>query len=133
MPAAIQDFETLVTQSAATAEFKQAVRDLKDNKRQSLIVYNTGAPPVKVLRAVSKLLEEFPTEVIETVKLEGSSGCSDFQGAISVNGGQWNVSFVWDCKWRAQQEGWTDAFGYPDQIRAAREFGYQCFETFNRT
>jgi hypothetical protein len=117
MPAVIHDLETLLSQSAATADFKQAVQDLKDNKRQALIVYNSGSPPVKVLRTISKLLEEFPNEVIETVKLDGSSGCT----------------FVWDCKWRAEQEGWTDHFGYPDQIRAAREFGYQCFETFNRT
>jgi len=133
MPAVIQDLDTLVSQSAATAEFKQAVRDLKDNKRQSLITYNAGSPPVKVLRAVSKLLEEFPGEVIETAQVEGSSGCSDFQGTISVNKGAWNVSFVWDCKWRAEQEGWKDHFGDPDQIRAAREFGYQCFEAFNRS
>jgi hypothetical protein len=36
--------------------------------------------------------------------------------------------FVWDCQWRAVQQGWTDHFGLPDQIRAAREFGWRCFQ-----
>ena len=36
--------------------------------------------------------------------------------------------FVWDCRWRAEQEGWTDCFGFPDQIRAAREYDWRCFE-----
>ena len=31
------------------------------------------------------------------------------------------VRFHWDCKWKAQQEGWSDYFGFPDQMRAARE------------
>ena len=42
--------------------------------------------------------------------------------------GERQVRFHWDCKWRAQQEGWVDYFGFPDQIRAAREFGWRCFE-----
>ena len=30
-------------------------------------------------------------------------------------------------RWRAEQQGWVDAFGFPDQIRAADEFGWNCF------
>jgi hypothetical protein len=38
------------------------------------------------------------------------------------------IEFAWDCRWRAQQQGWVDAFGFPDQIRAADEFGWNCFQ-----
>ena len=38
--------------------------------------------------------------------------------------------FHWDCKWRAQQQGWVDYFGFPDQTRAAREFGFDCFRSW---
>ena len=55
--------------------------------------------------------------------------------AVSSSGGSCALSpprarrvrFHWDCKWRALQEGWTDYFGFPDQVRAAREFGHDCF------
>ncbi|HEX8695519.1 MAG TPA: hypothetical protein VF746_24110, partial [Longimicrobium sp.] len=40
------------------------------------------------------------------------------------------VRFVWDCKWKAEQHGWHDYFGFPDQGRAAREFGYDCFRAW---
>jgi hypothetical protein len=40
-------------------------------------------------------------------------------------------AFVWDCAWRAAQEGWVDKRGNPDQVRAAREFGWQCFSVWN--
>jgi hypothetical protein len=36
-------------------------------------------------------------------------------------------AFTWCCAWRAEQEGWRDCFGFWDQARAAREFGYRCF------
>jgi hypothetical protein len=49
-----------------------------------------------------------------------------------VNGGELKYDFAWDCSWRARQEGWFDFWGAPDQIRAAGEFGYQCFERFER-
>jgi hypothetical protein len=42
------------------------------------------------------------------------------------------VRFYWDCKWKAQEQGWTDYFGFPDQMRAAREFGYDCFRSWNQ-
>ena len=133
MPTAVQDLESILSQSAASDAFKSAVVDLKNGKRPSAITFNSGSPPVKVLRVITKLLEEFPAEQIESVELSGQSGCSDFQGTLSVNNGSWSVKFEWDCKWRAEQEGWTDHFGYPDQMRAAREFGYQCFSRFKRS
>ncbi len=67
---------------------------------------------------------------IEHVSLNGRSGCSDFVGTVRLETGtEAHVfEFAWNCRWRAEQEGWTDCFGFPDQIRAAREYDWQCFE-----
>ncbi len=132
MTTAIQELEDLLNESAASDGFKEEVRQLKQGKKTELIAWNPGAPPVKVLRAISKLLEAEPGLIIESVNIQASSGCSDFVGTLDVNGGEVRFSFVWDCSWRAKQEKFTDTFGYPDQIRASREFGYQCFKKFER-
>ena len=57
------------------------------------------------------------------------SGCSDFVGTVQVHTSSETrvYEFIWDCRWRAEQEGWTDCFGFPDQIRAAREYDWRCF------
>ena len=62
-------------------------------------------------------------------QVDARSGCSDFVGTAVVEGGGESrvIRFAWDCRWRAEQEGWVDAFGFPDQIRAADEFGWNCF------
>ena len=90
------------------------------------------APPIKVLRVLAHLLDVEPALRLERVRINGYSGCSDFRGSVEAQAGgavrQW--SFIWCCKWRAVEEGWVDCFGFPDQIRAAREFGYRCFETW---
>ncbi|MGI8906053.1 MAG: hypothetical protein ACR2IE_06140 [Candidatus Sumerlaeaceae bacterium] len=133
MPVVINDLKTLLDQSSATENFKQAVQDLQTGRNHPAIQYNRGVPPVKALRAISKLLEDASNEAIDSVVLQGRSGCSDFEGTIQVNGGAMEYAFVWDCAWRAEQEGLRDHWGSPDQIRAAREFGYQCFQQFTRT
>jgi hypothetical protein len=58
------------------------------------------------------------------------SGCSDFRGTLTVEaeGATRTFVFAWCCQWRADREGWRDAFGFSDQIRAAREFDWRCFE-----
>lgn len=132
MTTTIQDLGTLLKASNATEEFKQSVADLEAGKSADKIMFNPGAPPVKVLRTITKLLEAAPELAIESVNVQATSGCSDFVGTIDVNGGQERFSFVWDCAWRAKQQGYVDHFNYPDQIRASREFGYQCFEKFDR-
>jgi len=126
----VNSLETLLEASAAAAEFKQAVRAFEKGRDSERIRFNPGAPAVKVLRAISKLLEERPDLAIENVSIDARSGCSDFIGALTANPGAREFEFVWDCKWRAEQTGWTDPLGFPDQIRAAREFGYQCFQKF---
>lgn len=133
MSATVQELDTLLKDSAATEEFKKAVRDLQSGRTSPLIQHNRMVPPVKALRAITKLLEEEISEEIQNVKVEGRSGCSDFEGTLSVNDGEREYRFLWDCAWRAEQEGFRDHWGSPDQIRAARSFGYQCFARFERT
>jgi hypothetical protein len=132
MTTTIQDISTLLAASSATQEFKDAVTQLQQGRTSDRIAYNPGVPPVKALRAISKLLEEEPALAIDSVNIQANSGCSDFVGTIDVNGGEVRFKFVWDCAWRAKAQGYEDHFGYPDQIRAAREFGYQCFKKFER-
>ena len=133
MPATVQKLDDILAASSATEEFKEAVRKLERGQASPLIVRNPGSPVVKVLRLISKLLEAEPALEVKAVNVQGSSGCSDFVGSIAINDGEAKFDFVWDCSWRAKEENYTDHFGYPDQIRAAREFGYQCFQKFDRT
>ena len=42
--------------------------------------------------------------------------------------GERRWEFVWDCRWRAEREELLTPWGYPDQVRAAREWGWDCFE-----
>lgn len=132
MPLLVQDIQSLLQQSSATEEFKTAVQDLQGGRSNPAIQFNRAVPPVKALRAISKLLEAAPNEEIRSVSIQARSGCSDFEGTVQVNGGEMEFRFVWDCAWRAEQEGYRDHWGSPDQIRAAREFGYQCFQQFDR-
>ena len=121
--------DQLIDRSQATAPFKSAVRDFLRGAPADLIDVRGYAPRVKVERVLAQLLAAEPTLPIERVTLSGRSGCSDFTGELTVvaNGLPHVVTFAWDCRWRAEQEGWTDYFGFPDQIRAAREFGWDCF------
>ncbi|MBI1785797.1 hypothetical protein HYR69_11690 [Candidatus Sumerlaeota bacterium] len=129
---AAKPIEELLERSAAAPGFKDAVLNLADGSPQELIRFSPGAPSVKVLRVVMKILEEWPDLPIESVYVQGSSGCSDFVGRAAVQPGGINFDFEWDCRWRAEQLGWMDAFGDPDQIRAARAYGYQCFRRIER-
>lgn len=132
MTTAVQDLSIILEASAASDDFKEAVTQLQQGRPSPLIAYNPGVPPVKAVRAISKLLEEEPNLLVNSVNIQATSGCSDFQGTLDVNGGEVRYNFVWDCAWRAKAQGYVDHFGYPDQIRAAREFGYQCFKKFER-
>lgn len=125
-----QTLEDLLSRSQASETFKAAVKALEADRPQDRIQFNPGAPKVKVLRVIMKLIEARPEMTLESIDLQAVSGCSNFTGNAVVQPGDIEIDFNWDCAWRAKQEGWTDAFGDPDQIRAAREFGYQCFEKF---
>ncbi|MGQ0713235.1 MAG: hypothetical protein ACT4PJ_05835 [Gemmatimonadaceae bacterium] len=126
------NLEPLLAASGATDEFKDSVRQYSTLGKAPLVATGGSAPPVKVLRVLAHLLETEPTLRLEGVRVYGNSGCSDFRGSVEAHADgvvrQWH--FVWCCKWRAVAAGWVDGFGFPDQIRAAREFGYRCFETW---
>ena len=93
------------------------------------IVLARRIPRVKTARLLTQLLHAHPEFAVERVFIDARSGCSDLHGFVIVEGaGESRLfEFLWDCRWRAEQEGWFDAFGFPDQIRAASEFDWRCF------
>ncbi|CAN5799333.1 hypothetical protein BH23GEM7_BH23GEM7_38130 [soil metagenome] len=120
-------------QSQATAAFREAVAHfLRTGQPSSAIQFSSRLPPVKIERALTKIIETYPDLSLERVEIDGTSGCEFFRGTatLSAGGEQRRVEFNWDCRWKAMQVGWTDYFGLPDQIRAAREFGYDCFRVW---
>jgi hypothetical protein len=124
----------LLDSSAATPEFREAAeRFCREGRPNPRVAFPTGAPPVKVERTLIRALLEYPAVPIESIEVRGRSGCESFQGELVVRGGgeARRVSFHWDCRWRAEQEGWRDWFGFPDQARAAREFGWDCFRQWS--
>ncbi|HEY0016102.1 MAG TPA: hypothetical protein VGC13_07270 [Longimicrobium sp.] len=123
----------LLDRSAATDSFHEAVtRFLRDGRSSERIAFGHGCPGIKVERALTKVLVEYPGLPIESIEVRGASGCEYFRGRLFVRTAteERRVAFHWDCKWRAEQEGWTDWFGFPDQGRAAREFGWDCFRAW---
>jgi hypothetical protein len=119
--------------SRATEPFRDAVeRFVRDGRPNERIAFNRESPPVKVERWLTKALEQYPELHIESIDLRGSSGCEYFRGHAEVHTAAEvrRITFHWDCRWKAEELGWKDYFGYPDQIRAARELGYDCFRTW---
>ena len=124
----------LLDRSAASNQFKLAMRTLAaqpwgNAQSCDALVCRRGMPAVKVERVLTQLLTELPDARIQRVEIDARSGCSDFGGQLTVHTDDAVrvFDFVWDCRWRAAEEGWTDHWGEPDQIRAAREFGWRCF------
>jgi len=120
--------------SRATAEFQADVRAYADYRDAKRVVLVRNAPRVKVLRVITQLLATHPELQVERVRLEGVSGCADYRGTVVAeiaHDSPRTFEFVWDCAWRAAREGWVDSRGTPDQVRAAREFGWQCFSEWN--
>ena len=122
--------QSLLLRSKATENFKRdAIRFAAGQDVESIVTLG-HTPRVKVERTLAQLISAEPELEVQRVVVQGASGCSDFVGEILVDTptGSRTFSFKWCCRWRAQQEGWSDYFGFPDQIRAAREFGWDCFE-----
>lgn len=119
-------------QSRATDAFKADVRAFLVHQPAPRVATVRLAPRVKVARVLTQLLAAEPDLVVERVRVDAVSGCSDFRGTLTVEAeGEVRVfDFAWCCQWRADAEGWRDAFGFPDQIRAAREFDWRCFEAW---
>jgi hypothetical protein len=125
----LTEFEQLLARSRADDTFKNAVRSYCATGGSDRIQIEGFAPAIKVRRLLAQMLSTEPHLPIEGISLRGRSGCSDFVGTVRVHTDSETrvYEFVWDCRWRAEQEGWTDCFGFPDQIRAAREYDWQCF------
>ena len=122
--------DQMLEQSHAAESFKAAVRTYSSRNGSEHIQVEGHAPSVKVKRVLAQLLTTQSHLPIERVSLRAQSGCSDFVGTVKIHteSAVHVYDFVWDCRWRAEQEGWTDYFGFPDQIRAAREYDWNCFE-----
>ena len=119
--------------SRATQPFRDAAeRFLRDGRSNDRVAFDYHCPPVKVERALAMALKEYPHLPIESIEVRGVSGCEYFRGVLVLEAAseRRHVAFHWDCKWRAEQLGWRDYFGFPDQARAAREFGYDCFRAW---
>jgi hypothetical protein len=128
----IADF---LDRSRATDAFRADLLAFAEHASADRVHLARPSPRVKVLRLVAQLVTQEPSLAIDRIVVDGRSGCSDFCGTLTVHasGERRTYDFAWDCQWRAQQEGWEDCFGFPDQIRAAQTFGWDCFMTWRRT
>lgn len=126
--------DSLLRTSSATSGFKEALASFLSGEQSERVKVETRVPHVKVRRLLTQLLTQEPALQIEGVVIRGYSGCSDFVGSVDVQttSGPATFDFVWDCRWRAQSEGFVDYFGFPDQQRAAHEFDWQCFRQWER-
>ena len=125
-----QEIAALLEASRADEDFKRDLLAFGIGRPAARVVLLRPAPRLKVLRLLTQLLHAEPTLCVGRVAVEGVSGCSDFRGTLTVHCAEgprvWR--FRWDCRWRAEEEGWHDGWGLPDQSRAAREFGWRCFQ-----
>ncbi len=123
------NLESCLGASRATPAFAADVRAYADFRESTRIVTRRAAPRIKVLRVVAQLLSAQSDLAIDSVTIDAASGCADYRGTVTATtpDGPRTFRFVWDCSWRAEQEGWRDARGGLDQARAAREFGFRCF------
>lgn len=129
------DLSSLLDRSGASEPFKADVRAFLAHQPAPRVGTARLAPRVKLARLLTQLLHAEPGLAIERVRVDAVAGCSDFRGTVAVEtaGATHLFEFVWCCQWRADAEGWLDAYGFSDQIRAAREFDWRCFEQWRAT
>jgi hypothetical protein len=131
----IPELDALLTGSRATAAFRADVAQYAARHPADRIVTAAMNPRVKVLRTIAQLLFAEPGITVDRVQLQATSGCADYRGVLHATDDAGVVhafEFEWNCEWKARQLGYVDGFGFPDQIRAASEFGWQCFEHWAR-
>ena len=123
------ELASLLSASLATTAFKSDVHAFATHSPVARIKLARHAPPVKILRLIAQILDSQPDLAVEEISVDARSGCSDFSGVVDVYTAEavHRFEFTWCCRWRAEQEGWKDYFGFPDQIRAAREYDFRCF------
>ena len=125
----------LLAASRATSAFRTDLEAFSNRQPAERITISGMNPRVKVLRTIAQLLHAEPSLSIDRVRLQAASGCADYTGTMHVTdaaGGAHTFDFEWNCEWKARELGYVDGFGFPDQIRAAEEFGWQCFERWSR-
>lgn len=131
----IHDFEPMLAASAATPAFRAELAAFAAGGDAERIEARAHNPRVKILRTVAQLLSAEPTLAVDRVAIAAVSGCADYTGTLTATdarGEEHRFRFVWDCAWKAEQVGYRDYFDLPDQIRAAREFGWDCFQQWER-
>jgi hypothetical protein len=118
--------------AAAHPDFKRDVLEFVRGASTPRIELEGYAPRIKIERVLTQLFHARPDLAVERIHVKAASGCSDFSGEITAFtiDAEHRYRFEWCCAWRAEQEGWKDCFGFWDQTRAAREFGWQCFRTW---
>ena len=129
----MSDLRPFLDAAAAHPDFKRDVMDFIHGRGETgRIVLEGHAPRVKVERVLTQLFSAHPELQVERVTLNARSGCSDFTGVLVaiVGDAEHRFSFTWCCAWRAEQLGWRDCFGFWDQGRAAREYGWDCFRSW---
>ena len=124
--------DTLIQTSRATADFKADVASYVSGNPAERVKVEAYVPRVKVQRVLAQLLAVEASLEIEQVVIRGMAGCSDFVGSVDVltTSGAHVFDFTWCCRWRAETEGLVDYFGFPDQMRASREFDWRCFRVW---
>jgi len=131
----LNDFAPLLAASQATEAFRTDLEAYAARRHADRISTGGNSPRVKVMRVIAQLLHAEPELTVDRVQVRGASGCADFVGTMEVTDADGEVQtfdFEWNCEWKARQLGYLDGFGFPDQIRAANEFGWQCFERWTR-
>jgi hypothetical protein len=124
------ELESMLARSRASAAFRSDVYAYLSSGFAPAIHVEGRAPRVKVVRLIKHVLATLPEFELQRVSVHARSGCSDFIGTVRLESdSELRVfDFVWCCRWRAEEQGWEDAFGLPDQIRAAEEFDWRCFQ-----
>ncbi|HKO16366.1 MAG TPA: hypothetical protein VJU87_09005 [Gemmatimonadaceae bacterium] len=130
----MKELHEILARSLAAEPFKSDVLAFCSRGSASRIHVHGALPQVKIQRLLTHMLFTEPELPVERIALRGSSGCADFTGQVEVRTRSETrvYEFVWDCRWRAEQEGWRDWFGLPDQIRAAQEFDWRCFQVWRQ-
>jgi hypothetical protein len=126
------DLARYLDAAAALPDFKHDVVTFLRGGATDRIRLDGHAPRVKVERVLTQLFHAHPDLPVERVALRARSGCSDFSGELTVwaADAEHRFRFVWCCAWRAEREDWRDCFGFWDQQRAARDFGWDCFRSW---
>lgn len=119
----------MLERSSATPEFREALEGWRHGEKSPRIAIDGFVPAIKIERFLTKLFEQRPDLVIDSIRIEAQSGCSHLTGKARIEPGRVRVRFDWNCAWKAEVEGMI-AYGIPDQQRAAQEFGYDCFRVF---